>query len=451
MGSLRSVWSRSKLFRILLVIAFTIAVLRLAAQVYLSVERMLPGQSETQIIPNDLQDYLDAATRLAQRLPLYPVTSDYGKYYQYPPVFALVMQPFLALPPGLDYLLNFILRLAGYALLYFCWGRIFQRARLEKALDCWAWTLPIWLVFSAFWSDLTYMNIYILSALFFTLLVDAVMAENLLLSLLWLTVLLQTKPFWAIAALLPLLLGRYKFFIRIFLAGLVVNAFLVGAFLLMVGPAYGWQQHVGFIQFLAALDRNFPWRLAASGFLGYNHSILQVAIFLLGNSSATFRLAVVIKIVLLLPLVVLCVRSFLHPARRAGYEAPELALGLAFALYLGVYIWLDMVWEVSLGCAIFVFLLAQFDAQKVTRALLWLVFLPYVLIDLWQIGSYAILGDSIFLPGGEYIRTDYSMYIPIVMIVVLVFYGLILVKIGLTNPEAAQTGRLEHHSPTPVT
>jgi hypothetical protein len=85
MESLRQVWSKSKVFRVILIIAIIYTSLRLLAQVYLSVERMLPGQSQTQIIPNDLQDYLDAATRLVNHQPLYPFTSDYGKYYQYPP------------------------------------------------------------------------------------------------------------------------------------------------------------------------------------------------------------------------------------------------------------------------------------------------------------------------------------------------------------------------------
>jgi hypothetical protein len=53
------------------------------------------------------------------------------------------------------------------------------------------------------------------------------------------------------------------------------------------------------------------------------------------------------------------------------------------------------------------------------------VFIPYAAIDLWQIGSYAIYGDKV-IAAGDYILTDYSIYVPIVMLVILVFYGLLV-------------------------
>ena len=441
MEYLRQAWSKSKVFRVVLVITIVYTALRLSAQVYLSVERMLPGQSDTQMIPNDMQDYLDAATRLAAHQPLYPITSDYGKYYQYPPVFALAMRPLLLLPPDMDFSLNLVLRLAAYYLLFVLWERIFKRAGMRRASELLAWTLPVWLVFSSFWSDLTYMNIYIISAMFVTLLLEAVMAENLVLSVLWFSILLQTKPFWAFAVAVPLLLGRWKFFLQLLLAGIAVNAAVIGGFLLIVGPAYGWQQHIGFIQFLAALDQNFPWRTAADGFLGYNHSIMQTVLFLFGNTPANFRLATVIKVILLIPLIVLCVRNLLRPAKRPGFAVPELALGLAFALYLGVYIWLDMVWEVSLGCVIFIYLLAFLNKEKISRAVLWVVFLPYVLIDLWQLVTYGALGDAVLSSSSDYVLSDFSIYVPIVMIVILVFYALLVRQLWNVPALAARAER----------
>jgi hypothetical protein len=438
MDSLRHAWCKSKVFRIVLIIAITYTSMRLLAQVYLSVERMLPGQSETQIIPNDLQDYLEAATRLSHFEPLYPVTSDYGKYYQYPPEFALDVRPLLFLPSSIDFTLNFILRLIAYGILYIWWGRIFKRAKMKRAHELWAWTMPLWLVFSSFWSDLTYMNIYIITAMFITLLLDAVMAENLILSVLWFSVLVQTKPFWAFAIAIPLLLGRWKFFLRLLLAGMAVNALAIGGFLVIVGPAYGWQQQISFVQFLVSLNQNFPWRTPGAGFLGYNHSIMQIIIYLFGNASTVFNLAILIKVILLVPLIVICVRNLIRPAKQPGYAVPELAIGLTLVLYLGVTIWLDMVWEASLSCAIFVCLLAWLEKQKISRILIWAVFLPYAIIDIWQIGSYAIFGDRILLPGGEYMVSDYSIYVPIVMIMVLVFYALLIKKFWKFSAKAAQ-------------
>jgi hypothetical protein len=282
------------------------------------------------------------------------------------------------------------------------------------------------------------MNIYIITAMFGTLFIDAVLEENLGLSVLWLSILLQTKPFWAFAIALPILLGRWKFFFKLLLAGVIVNTAVIAGYLLLVGPVYGWQQFIGFFHFLASLNNNFPWRGPETGFLGYNHSITQIVVFLFGVTPASFHAATIIKILLLIPLIVICLKNVLHPARKIGYDIPDLGLGLVFALYLAVFIWVDMVWELSLGSALLVYLLAVLDKGKFSRGLTWLVFLPYALIDLWQIGSYAVLGDKAFVSNGDYLVTDYSYYIPIVMIVILVFYGILIYKLWnypLKRPE----------------
>lgn len=444
MESIHQCWAKSRVFRVILIAACVYFALRLTVHIYMAIERMLPGQTATQVIPNDMQDYLEAATRLAAHQPLYSFPSDYSKYYQYPPVFALAMRPLLALPQDIDFSLNFILRLAAFALLYLCWGRIFRRAKMRRAEELWAQTLPVWLVFSAFWSDLVYMNIYIIVALFITLLLNAMLSENLFLSVLWLSLLLQTKPFWAVVALLPLLLGRGKFFLKLAAAGLVVNLLAIGGFLLAVGPAYGWQQHVDYVRFLLALNQHYPWRTLADGFLGYNHSIMQIVVFLLGTTPAAFALAVFIKLLLLVPLAVVCVKSLLRPARQPGYAVPGLALALALALYLGVAIWLDALWEISLGCAIFICLLAWLDQDRPARVILWAVFMPYVFIDLLQIVGYGVLGNADMINGGDYLAADFSIYIPIVMIVVLVFYFQVVRQVWKSLPgsgQAAPAGR----------
>jgi hypothetical protein len=121
---------------------------------------------------------------------------------------------------------------------------------------------------------------------------------------------------------------------------------------------------------------------------------------------------------------VVCGRCLLQPVKRAASEAPQVALGLAFALYLGVFIWMDMVWELSLGIAVFVFLLGTLES-RVARGFTWLVFLPYALLDFWQLVSYGVIGDAVFTPSG-YILTDPTIYVPLIMVVILIFYGMVL-------------------------
>ncbi len=425
MDSLRQVWSKSKLFRILLIIGVIYGVTRLAAQIWLSTEHMLPGQSETQIIPNDLQDYMNAATRLLNHEALYPPT-DKMEYYQYPPIFALVIRPLLWISPEFNFIFNFFLRLAGYWILYIWWGRIFKRAKIKNISEIWGWMLPLWIVFGAFWSDLSYMNIYIITAMFATLFIDSILSENLFTSILWLTVLLQTKPHWAFALAVPMLLGRWRFFFKLLLATIIVNAAIFAGFLLVVGPAYGWQQLLTYPHFLASLSSSFPWRTMEMGFIGYNHSIMQIIIFLEGKSTGSIRLVIIFKFLLLVPLIIVCIRQFIHPAKRSGYEVPILALGLTFAVYLAIFIMLDMVWELSLGCAMFAFLLATHTAKRISRSVIWIAFIPYAFVDFWQFISYLVFGDKIITPNG-YILSDYSIYFPIVMLMILIFYAVLIV------------------------
>jgi hypothetical protein len=140
------------------------------------------------------------------------------------------------------------------------------------------------------------------------------------------------------------------------------------------------------------------------------------------------RLATILKLILLLPLGWISSKFLRNPAARAGNELPETALGLVFALYLGAFIWLDMVWELSLGIVIFAYLLATTE-QKATRILLWALFGPYALLDIWRLVSYMALGDSV-LYEGAYVLTDPLIYIPWIMMVLLVFYAILLLRLN---------------------
>ena len=104
------------------------------------------------------------------------------------------------------------------------------------------------------------------------------------------------------------------------------------------------------------------------------------------------------------------------------------ALALVFALYLGALIWLDMVWELSLGVVIFAYLLATTE-QKQVRVWLWILFGPYALLDIWRFISYRALGDAA-LYSGAYVITDPLIYIPWIMMVLLVFYAMLLSKLN---------------------
>lgn len=426
---LADAWRQRKGFRVALLLAVAFVLLRLTAQVLLTTGVLTGGQfGQDVFFPPDLQDYWNAARHIQAREDLYLKGAlDLVEFYQYTPSFALVFSVFLLLSPLALVLTHTVLHLAAYVALFFSWDRIFRRLGMEEGCQALVYALPVWLVFSGFWSDLVFLNTYIIMALLATQLIDAILHERLGWSLLWLTIILQMKPQWAFAAALPLLLGRTRFFARLVGLAVVAYAGVVALTCLAVGPAYGLQQHADYYSFLWNMRQNFPWRGPEAPFLGYNHSISQIATYLAGLSPMTLRLALGIKTVLLVPLAVLGLRHILNPVGRPGREVPRLALELAFALYLAAFIWLDMVWELSLGIAMFTYLLAT-ERRPQVRPLIWVFFLCYAFQDLVRLLSVAVFGRDIMTDSG-YVLSDPAIYFPINMVVILFFYGLLLYRL----------------------
>jgi hypothetical protein len=445
---IRQLWKESKTFRRIMIVASIYLLLRLAIQgvVVAQVVSAGPVASETTLISNDLQIYMAAANRLANGQELYLQEAlDKVAVFQYAPSFALALTPLLPVPFGLLALAYTLLNIGLYGLLFLWWGRIFRRLGLERVNELLAWTLPVWIVFAAFWGDLSYLNIYVLTALICTLLLEAVLEERLGWALVWLSILFQVKPYLAFPLAVPLVLGRYRFFFKLLILAVIAYLAIVGVTILSTGPAYGWQQHLAYMRFLAEMTANFPWRGPERGFLGYNHSILQIIFFVFGVTPTALRLATAIKVLLLLPLAWVSLRHILSPARCPGRETPRLALDLAFAFYAGAMIWLDIVWEMTLGIVVFAYLLATLE-QRNTKIWLWVVFLPYALLDFWQVATFVALGDAIFAEG-LYIWIDPSIYIPLVMVVILVFYTLLIKQLEarpLLFPESTLWSFLSH-------
>jgi len=443
---LRRCWAASKVYRVALVIAVVYVVLRLAVHGAYLAMMLYPdagimggvpewaGAENEPMVPDDLRIYLDAATRLHLKQDLYlSGTVDRMEFYQYPPFYALTFVPFLWLPRAVVAIVYTILHIVIYGLLYIRWGYIFRQLDLDKASEMLAWTLPVWLVFAAFWGDLGYLNVYIFTALLSTWLIDAVLNESLGRSFLWLSIILQIKPQWAFAIALPLFFGRYRFFVKLLALTIVIYVAIAGTTMLIVGPDYGWSQYVDYFQLLRNIQSgDYPWRGPEMPFLGYNHSIKQTVVYLLGVAPSVLHLTTGIKVLLLLPLVGVFIRYIFQPIGRPGYTLPTLALDFVFALYLGAFIWLDVVWELSLGIAVFTYLLATSE-RRWCQVLVWCVFLPYALLDVIQVASFAVLGMDVIVPG-PYVLTDPSIYVPLVMIVILTFYGLLLKRLWDARP-----------------
>lgn len=450
MNNIKECWRESRAYRILLVAAIIYALLRLAIQMYLFSDALQPQAiaQGAQVSADLQQSYIPAAQHFRAREDLYLKGSleVLELHFPYSPAFAFFFMPILLLPLNILVPLLVVVHIVAYWIFYIWWDRIFQKINLPRVAKMWAWTLPLFLVFSVFWDDLAYMNIYLITALFATFFIDAVLQEKLGWSIFWLGVMiLPIKPHWAFAAALPLLLGRYRFFFQLLAGSILAYLAVAGVTILAGGVEYGIRQYQAYFEFLARLSRDFPWRGPDEPFLGYNHSVMQTILYYLGVSSANMRLATIVKLILLVPLGWIALQFLRRPPNRAGFEIPNTALVLSFALYLGAFIWLDMVWELSFGLVIFAYLLATSE-QTWIRTLLWVLFAPYALLDIWRLISYIVFGDSI-LYEGAYVLTDPLIYVPWIMIVLLVFYALLLNRLANFSTERVPA-KINEYSPT---
>lgn len=431
--SVRQLWSESRSYRRALTLVAIYALLRLLLQLALLSGALFPDENTELSLPDDLRIYLEAAGNIQEGKDIYPTLPlERMEFYQYSPAYALAFTPFRWVAPVTAAFIHTILHVAIYILLYFSWGRIFHR--LDIPNHALAWTLPVWLVFSSFWADLGYLNIYILMALLATLLIDAILADDLCASALWLSLILQTKPQWIFAAALPLLLGHYRFFFQLLWVAAAAYIGIAALTIAFVGVNYGWTLYSDYFHLLTGISVHYPWRGPEMSFLGYNHSITQVAVYLFGVTPDVIRLATFAKVLILLPLAFIGLRCLRQQA-----PSKQTRLDLAFALYLAAFIWLDVVWELSLGIALFTYLLATHSNRNV-RLAVWGIFLPYALIDFWQIASFLAFGPDIIAPG-PYILTDPSIYIPIIMIVTLAFYALLIRRLWVSFATQPATRR----------
>jgi hypothetical protein len=125
------------------------------------------------------------------------------------------------------------------------------------------------------------------------------------------------------------------------MAGTIIAYLLIaGATILAGGVQYGIQQYKDYVGFLARLSRDFPWRGPDRPFLGYNHSVMQTVLYYFGVSPVNMRIATIIKLILIAPLGWIGLKFLRSPQGKLQSEVPETALALAFAVYLGAFIWL---------------------------------------------------------------------------------------------------------------
>ena len=173
--------SNPKLFSPL-IIAILWFVLRLAFQIaYQS------NYGEKWFLADDMQAYKLAAERLVTHADIYrPEEMKTISAFQYAPSFALAYFPLTRLPIVVLATGWMLVQAAAWVFLWLRWDSILAALELKSAQEILAWTLPIWLIFSTFWADVAYANVYVIMALLASLLLEAVLKHRLGWSILWL-------------------------------------------------------------------------------------------------------------------------------------------------------------------------------------------------------------------------------------------------------------------------
>jgi len=443
MEPLRQAWSKSKAYRFILIVALIWFVLRLAFQLIYAAG-LFPELTGSSGLPEDLPVYMGAAQAFHLHQGIYPQDlSNTTAEYPYSPPFAMLSIVLLWLPGAWVAVIGTLISVLACFLIYTQWMQIFQRLKMSAVREQMVWTVPVWLIFSAFWGDIIYLNVGILVALAATALIRCILEERLGWAVVWLTCLLISKIMWAFPLALPLLLGRRRFFFKLLGLGALAYLVMVGLTMLVGGPGYVVQQYAGYISQLNRLTTDFPWHVwSQTHYLGYNHSIKQIVVFILGDQAWVLLLATGIKILLLIPLAVIGWRLLRRPPERTDSQATSMqTLDLIFALYLGAFIWLDIVWEALLGIVIFAYLLATLD-KRWAKGLIWGIFGLYAFVDVIQLVSYIVGGDSLVVMQGEYVLTDPSIYVPLIMLVILTFYFFIIRRLWKSSARISPTREL---------
>ncbi len=410
--------SSPRWWRVTVILALVWGMLRLALQLYLFFSPI-----SDQVGADFRESYLMTGQRFLRQDDLYHVTSIEALYVYSPPV-AMLFVPLVFLSERAAMFCWLSLCLMAYIGLFLTWRRIFHFLGLEKAQRALWLSLPLWVVFSPFWDDATYLNIYTLMALLGSLFVEAVLRARLLPASLYLMAILAAKPQWAFALVLPLLWGRVRFFWKVLAGALAAYLGLVAVAAVFHCPSYILEQYRDYFWFLTHLTRLHPWRTAAmEGFLGYNHSIVQLAVFLGGEKARLAGQGV--KYLLLLVGGILLVQYALRHFRSDSSCRGEEPLVLTFTLYLMAFLWLDLLWELYWTIALYPFLLSL-DLRWSERILAGAVFLPYALLDVWRIVVYA-LGSPLIQDA--YLAWDFSAHLPLILFVGLAFYFLLLRRV----------------------
>jgi hypothetical protein len=203
----------------------------------------------------------------------------------------------------------------------------------------------------------------------------------------------------------------------------------------VVGWDYGLSQYRAYIQYALQSSRYYLWRMPQDGPLGYNHSLRQVIYYYFGKTIFVTGLINLLQLILLLPFFLIAFGYIIRPLKSRCNENPLVIIDLSFSLYLSVCLWLNFLWQLVFSIVILVYLL-HFSKTTWVKNLLWLFFIPYALVDVWQSLSYLFFGPKIVDAAGLLI-VDPSLYFPFLLLLLFALYVRMMVRLWRQFPKHA--------------
>lgn len=363
---------------------------------------------------NDLVVYLRAAASVAEGRTPYP-TRPWGTtaVYHYSPFVAVLLTPLFA--NGAE-AIPFRLIAFGYLgvivallpLAWWLWQRAFRAAQLPQAETASLRWAPIWLVYSQWFADQNYLNLYTLLLALVGALTWAVLHKRTGLAVLLAIVIAQTKPHYLFPLLIPGLLGQWRFTLKLALGCLVGYAATVAVTFAVAGTEFGVTLYRDYLGFLTTIPERYPW---VPYQLMYNNSWRSMSHWVFGFPAWEALAVNGLRALTAFPLVWIAWRWW--RARRTLTAAQ--ALGAVFALHVWALTALDQVWEATTLIVVFAYVLALASdrAHGIATAIFW----PYALLGFVQ------------LIGWRWLSGDFTSELPVIMAATLGMYGVLVVSL----------------------
>jgi hypothetical protein len=207
--------------------------------------------------------------------------------------------------------------------------------------------------------------------------------------------------------LIPLLLGHWRWWLKVVIGSGVGYGLTVLLTLFVAGLDFGWVLYQDYAGHLLNIAERYPWTMH----IFYNHSWQSILYWLFGFQGWVRPAVTVIRLLFLMPLLWLLWRWGQSPPD-AERRSP-LALGLCFAAHLWALMLVSDLWEAQLLIVVFAYLLAVGGPQ--VRRWATLISVPFSLLSVAQLAGWWAARQL----GRPFTDFDMAARLPVIMLAVV--------------------------------